>query len=270
MSAVKKVAYEVIERKLDNGRVRDCYKIMESLIEKHHPRLSDAAITLAWCYTWKPDKHGNVKLSDTKRASEVDRQLHSQDFVIILNDTAWNHSTFTDAQKIASMDHALCACDVSEDADGEVRVDENDRTVYTIRKPDIQEFSECFARHGVWNKDLEHMVGIVLQHEQEARDRPLLGSPLKKEEPKAEAAPEDNPKDEEEPAQDDSTIADHGPGSHVKLLVDIPGYNDRVNGLKQGLVLLAEPGSNGQAIVRALGGARVKLDPDQFEYLNKA
>lgn len=261
MSAVKKVPYKVIERKLDNGRIRDCYKIMESLIEKSHPRLRDAAIVLAWCYTWKPDKHGNVKLSDTKRAGEVDRQLHNYDFVIILNDTAWNHSTFTDAQKIASMDHALCACDVSEDADGEVRVDENDRTVFTIRKPDIQEFSECFARHGVWNKDLEHMVGIVLQHEQEARERPLLGSPLKQEEPKAEEA-----KPEAEAAEVKGT---HEPviGRKVRLTRDIGGYNDRVNGLRKGVVLDAEPGSNGLAKVRAGNGVIVTIEQDQFEYI---
>lgn len=259
MSAAKKVAYQVIPREAENGRVRDVYKLAEELIKKHHKRLEDASFSIAWCYTWKETKDGRLKLCDVKRASEVDRQLHEQDFVILLNDETWNHSTFTDEQRRALMDHALCMMDVSEDSDGEVRVDENDRIVYTKRQPDIVEFSECLQRNGIWTHELERAAAIIADE----AARPLLGSPMK---PKEEEEPAAEAKPEPEAAEVKGT---HEPviGRNVKLTKDIGGYNDRVNGLRKGVVLAAEPGSNGAAKVRAGNGVIVTLDPDQFEYI---
>lgn len=256
MSAAKKVAYKVIERKMENGRIRDVYKLAEELIGLHHKRLRDAHFVIAWCYTWKQDKHGKLKLCDVKRASEVDRQLHEQDFVIMLNDETWNHSDFTDEQRRALMDHALCMMDVSEDADGEIRVDENDRVVYTIRKPDIVEFTECVARNGIWTHELESFAGALAEH----KERPLLGSPLKKQEQAEEQRAE--PATAEVKGTHEPVI-----GSKVRLTRDIGGYNDRVNGLRKGVVLDAEPGSNGLAKVRAGNGVIVTIEPDQFEYI---
>lgn len=152
------------------GRVLAVYEIVESLVEKHHTHLADAAIAIAWRFGWKANADGRVTLGQVKKGSDLDRELHGFDFVILLNHEAVNGGTLKQPQLKALIDHELCHCQVSRDQNGGVKTDENGRTVYRIRKHDIEEFQEIVARHGLWKDELEAFVAAV----REKKDRPLL------------------------------------------------------------------------------------------------
>lgn len=276
MSATKKVAYAIVDRK-EGNRIREVYKLMEELRDAHHKHLAKATIAIAWCYTWKENKDGLLKIGDAKVAGEIERQLHKVDLIILLNDTTWNHSEFTAEQRRALMDECLCRLDISRDEEGQARLDENGRIVYVKRKPDMVGFSEVLARHGIWTAELERIAAII----QDDISRPLLGSPLKKEEPKAEA-PEDDDDDEDEEDEDeededeeleDSAGDDDGaethtePGTKLRLLRNISGYDNATDGLTKGKICEAAVESNGVAKVRTSAGRLVPLPAGSFEFV---
>jgi len=164
----KKVNVKLLERK-HAGQVTEPYRIMEEIIEAHHKHLIDAKIAIAWRFGWKANTDGHVTLGQAKKGSDLDREMHDHDFVILLNHEAWNGSLNPD-QKRALMDHELCHAEISKDQNGEPKIDENKRTVYRIRKHDIEEFREIVARHGCYKEDLEAFVAAA----NEDRARPLL------------------------------------------------------------------------------------------------
>lgn len=165
----KPVNVKILERE-HAGRTTTAYKILDDLIEDHHDHLTDAKIAIAWRFGWKPDVDGRLKLCSVKKGSDLDRELHQHDFVILLNHEAWNESRFSEDQMRALIDHALCRCEVSRDANGEPKIDENNRVVYRIRHPEIQEFREVIARHGLWTADLERFAQVI----RETKSRPLF------------------------------------------------------------------------------------------------
>lgn len=169
--ARKKVTVKVLQRK-HAGQVVGPYRIMESLIEKHHSHLKDAKIVIAWRFGWKADADGRTKLGQAKKGSDLDRELHDHDFVILLNHDRWNMANFTESQMEALLDHELCHCQVSKDANGEPKTDENGRVVYRMRGHDVEEFKEVFSRHGLWKGDLEFLADEIA----EKSSRPLLDS----------------------------------------------------------------------------------------------
>lgn len=102
----KKVNVKLIqESQTFNGR-----KIMAELIEKHHPHLRDAKIALAWMYNKKADVDGRLVLGRAKKGSDLDRDMHGYDFVILLNHEAWNAASFKPEQQAALIDHELTHC----------------------------------------------------------------------------------------------------------------------------------------------------------------
>jgi hypothetical protein len=281
MPAAKKVAYAIVERKGPNGRILEIYKMMEQLVADHHKHLKDAKIAIAWCYTWKEDKNGRLKIGDAKKASEIDRQLHGVDLIILINDTTWNHSTFTQEQRLALMDECLCRLDISRDEEGQPRLDENGKIVYVKTKPDMVGFTDVIRRHGIWTHDLERAAAAIA----ESTSRPLLGSPMRKQEDPVAEDPSDEEEDDEddseleedEDEEDESDVEDSAagdgahtpvpPGAKVRLLRNISGYDNGTDGLTKGKVIEAEAGSNGIATVRTNAGRLVPLPAGSFEYL---
>jgi len=154
MATKKKVLVRLIERDEDHGP--EPYRIMDELIAAHHGHLVDAKIALAWRMEWAEDKDGHLTLGQAKKGSDLDRELHDYDFVILLNHEAWNRAGFDEKQRAALVDHELCHCQVAiDDETGEPREDEYGRIVWRIRKHDIEEFKDVVARHGIWNHALE-------------------------------------------------------------------------------------------------------------------
>jgi len=159
----KPVNVELITRENENGELRQPYAILDELVAEHHPDLADARIALAWRDGWTEDADGRLRLGQTKKASDLDRDLHGFDFVILLNHEVWNRIAFTERQMRALLDHELCHCAVAKDKNGEVKMDERGRPVWRLRKHDIEEFAEVVARHGLWRHELEKFVAVAME-----------------------------------------------------------------------------------------------------------
>lgn len=172
-SLEKRIPYKLIPRKSTAGE--HLYEMLDDLVEKHHEELDHgkARIALAWALNWKPDADGVQKLGRCKKASDLDRELAEWDFVILLNQAWFEDAAVTEPQRLALLDHELCHADVRLDKNGERVVDERGRTVFRMRKHDIEEFSEVVRRHGIYKRDLEQFAAS-LAHGKGAKQLALL------------------------------------------------------------------------------------------------
>lgn len=180
----KKVTVKLLARK-HAGKVTEAYRIMEDLIVKHHAHLKDAKIAIAWRLGWNADCDGRLRLGQAKKGSDLDRELHKFDFVLLFNHEAWNKGQLKEDQKVALVDHELCHCEVSIDGDGEPKQDDEDRTVYRIRKHDIEEFLDVVNRHGCHTNDLSKVAQAGIRD----ADRPLLAAAEKNSKEKGKSKP---------------------------------------------------------------------------------
>lgn len=153
----KKVNAKIIKR-MHGGKETGPYTLMDELIDKHHHQVSDAKILLAWGYNWKPGIDGQVKLVKVMKGGDLDRDKNGFDcdFIIVLNADAW--PTLGEDRQPAVMDHGLCHCEVAKDRNGEVLEDDNHRTVYRLRRPDLVEFIDVVARHGQYTATIAKFV----------------------------------------------------------------------------------------------------------------
>jgi hypothetical protein len=156
---LKKVSYEFIDRQSEIGI--PMYELLDDLLVKHHKELIDARIALAWCTSWNADVDGRITLGKCKKASDLDRELASFDFVIMLSRDFWHSVRVTALQRMALLDHELMHATVALDAKGEPKLDERRRVVYRIRKHDIEEFGAIVARYGLYKRDLTWFVAQV-------------------------------------------------------------------------------------------------------------
>jgi hypothetical protein len=152
----KTVAYRLITRESEAGQAM--YQMLRGLLDDVHEDLQGAKIALAFNLSWKPDTDGRVTLGKCKKASELDRELHQFDFVIMLQQQFWENAEVTDAQRLALLDHELCHAAPKLDEDGEQVEDVNGRKVWRMVKHDIEEFSGVVKRHGTYKRDLEHFA----------------------------------------------------------------------------------------------------------------
>lgn len=146
----------------------DLYAMMQRLVGQHHPDIAEAQIGLAWNGAWSADVDGKMQLGKTKKASDLDRELHQFDFIILLNESAWRD--FNPEQRAALLDHELCHCAPDCDDDGEQKQDERGRFLWRVRKHDVEEFHDVVKRHGCWKSDLEQFAKDVASK----RQAPLL------------------------------------------------------------------------------------------------
>jgi hypothetical protein len=162
---LKKVNVKLIERK-------DAwpYKVIKSLIDEHHGHLAGAKIAVFWRFGWKANVDGNCRLGQVVKGGDILREASEFDFVLLLNHEALNQGSVPESKQVALMDHLLCHCEVSRDRNGEPVTDENKRTVYRMRNPDVREFKEIIKRRGAWTSDLHDF----LEAASEAAKRPLL------------------------------------------------------------------------------------------------
>ena len=153
----KRIAYTLLTPEGDDGAA--LYRLVSKLVTTHHRELIGANIALAWCRSWRADVDGRQRLGQCKRASDLDRECAPFDFVILLNQDFVTNPTVTDEQRLALLDHELMHATVKLDpTTHEPMTDEKGRTVYRLRKHDIEEFGDVVERHGLWKKDLEHFA----------------------------------------------------------------------------------------------------------------
>lgn len=163
MARQKKVSYTLIPRESEPGVTM--YAMLRSIVNRWHEDIRAARIALAWCTSWKSDVDGRLVLGKCRKASDLDRELHEFDFVILLNAEWWQHADVKDHQREALLDHEVSHAAPKLDEDGEQVEDERDRKVWRIRKHDIEEFSGVVERHGLYKRDLE-VFAVALRRRQ--------------------------------------------------------------------------------------------------------
>lgn len=163
MAELKKINFELIEP----GSAP--YEVLGQ-VRLYHGEISEAKIAIAWRENLKADKDGHLILGKCIKASDLQRELAEYDFVILLNREVWEDPEFTDAKKLALVDHELCHAAVAVDKDNVPRRDERGRLVWRTRRHDIEEFRAIVQRHGCYKKDLELFADALIKK----RKTPLL------------------------------------------------------------------------------------------------
>jgi hypothetical protein len=162
----KQPTYELVER--DSDPV--LYGMLDRLVADHHDELAQADIAIAWRFGWKPDPDGRLQLGQLRKASELDRQLHAHDFVMLLNWEVWDAANFSDEQKRALIDHELSHGALALDAEYEPKENAAGKKLYRMRKHDIEEFAAVVKRHGLWKHELQYFAQVAM----EAKALPLF------------------------------------------------------------------------------------------------
>ncbi len=253
--ARKTVTVKLLERE-HAGKVTTAYRLMEELIDAHHPRLEGSKIAIAWRFGKRSDADGRLWLGSMKKGSDLDRTMHGYDGVLTLNHEVWNSSDFSEAQMRALLDHELCHLDVMNDSNGDPKLDEEGRKVYRIRKHDVEEFTEIVARHGCWKDDLRRFA----EHAMDRKEKPLLPAIEK-------------PKPIDEELNGKATTNGHaatknGRPKRVRLLKPAEGFES--DGLSVGSEVDVAGWRKGLPMVKSEGGQPVTLREDQFEAVGAA
>lgn len=156
---LKRVSYRLITNDTEQGK--GMYALLRRIVDTHHEEVAQARIALAWCTSWKADADGVVTIGKCKKASELDRELAAYDFIILLSKAFWTDPSVSDHQREALLDHELCHAAVKVGVDGEPEVDERGRTLYRLRKHDLEEFAVVVERHGLYKRDLAKFAGAL-------------------------------------------------------------------------------------------------------------
>lgn len=155
----KKPNYVVIDEATQEGVA--VIKVVAKMVKAHHKHLMNAKIVPAWMLGKKPDKDGHVVLGRMRKCSELERELHGRDAILLLNQAYWR--TFSEAQREALVDHELCHLDQVLDADLEPAVDGHGKPKFRIRKHDLEEFRAVVERHGCYLADLKEFAQAALK-----------------------------------------------------------------------------------------------------------
>ncbi len=123
-----------------------------SLIPMYHPELAEARFKFVFVDKASM-KNGKPVRGKVRRITGVLEFLLEADFMMEVALDQWNE--LTDVQRKALVDHLLECCTGEEDeADGGTMK-------YSVREPDVQEFSAILRRHGAWNDDLAAFASVA-------------------------------------------------------------------------------------------------------------
>ena len=108
------------------------YEMLSAVMGKHHgARLCGehpCRIVLAVALKWTENADGQMRLGQCKKATDIDRQLHGYDFVIVLNtDLVSAAGNISDIRLEAVLDHELCHAAPALDQHGQARGKRLDR-----------------------------------------------------------------------------------------------------------------------------------------------
>ena len=135
----------------------DVMNTVRRLIADHHPHLALIEEEIAVVFKDKAtERHGLVIPGNTKKAPPLMKVLTDKKFdykfIVEIGANAWNE--FDDRQRVALLDHHLCAMKVEEDANsGEMKC--------SIRPPDFVGYKEEVERHGMWRPMDEDTLSII-------------------------------------------------------------------------------------------------------------
>jgi hypothetical protein len=133
------------------GNAENVESLAQRLIPKFHSELIDARIRYLFINEGSK-KGGRPVLGKVRKISGALEFLLDTDFLIEIALDSWND--LSEQQRAALVDHLLERCYGEEDEkSGEMK--------WTVREPDVQEFSSILQRHGVWNENLTGFVSIA-------------------------------------------------------------------------------------------------------------
>jgi hypothetical protein len=144
------------------GGADSVQEIAESLIPAYHPEIATARIEYVFV-SEASKKNGRPVLGKARRVSGVLEYLLEKDFMIEVALDCWNEAS--NHERTALVDHLLESCtgeeDDSENGTGEMK--------WSMRTPDVQEFTSILHRHGAWNETLQGMVDVAQRLNIESR-----------------------------------------------------------------------------------------------------
>jgi hypothetical protein len=124
---------------------KDVTDQVESLIMKHHHDLAPFTKEIAVLFREKASKSGGVAvLGRSKKSPPILNVLGDGDYKFIIELAADEWANLTDTQKVALLDHHLCACSVEQDKNGEDK--------FMITPPDFVGYRGELERHGIWRE----------------------------------------------------------------------------------------------------------------------
>jgi hypothetical protein len=154
-----KKTYDLITQDTKEGA--EIHDLVAATIKKYKKDLADAHVGAAWMIGRKPDRDGRIVLGRMKKTTELERQLHGLDAIVILNQAYWR--TFNKAQRSALVHHELCHLAPSMGADGiEQAIDGHGALRWRIVKHDLEEFREVVERHGCYLADIAAFGRAIL------------------------------------------------------------------------------------------------------------
>jgi len=121
----------------------DVKNTVRDLVAKYHPHLATIVDEIAVVFKEKATEVGDVVIpGKTAKASPLFAVLAETPwkFVITLAADAW--AALDDKQRLALLDHHLCACGAKEDKGGNMS--------FFVAPPDVAFYREEVERHGVW------------------------------------------------------------------------------------------------------------------------
>lgn len=135
----------------DYSSAESVQAVAQSLMATYHPELATARI--AYLFIDRvPKKGGRELYGKAVKVSGRWQELTELDFCIEVSLPKWQD--LTDDQKTALIDHLLERCSGEED-------EEDGSYKWSLREPDVQEFSTILQRHGIWNESLTGFVQVA-------------------------------------------------------------------------------------------------------------
>lgn len=123
---------------------KDIWEIVQDLISKHHPMLAMVDKEIAIIFKEKASKTGGqVVLGKSSRAPGVLKLLGKAEYKFIIEIAADEWKTLADNQRVALLDHLLCACKVEED-------EKTGEPKCSIAAPEVSFFWKELERNGDW------------------------------------------------------------------------------------------------------------------------
>lgn len=158
--------YDLIVPESKRGGTKEgteIYLVIAQAIEQYKDSTHRAGVFgAAWMIGQKKNRDGLLILGKMKRCSELEKQLHGYDGLVLLNQEAWR--TMTPEQRIALVHHELCHIEPVMDAEGDEQLyDGHGNLRWRVRKHDIEEFREVVEAHGLYKDDLRRFVGVAIK-----------------------------------------------------------------------------------------------------------
>ena len=132
----------------------DVKATLRHLIGNFHPDLALVLDEIAILFKDKGSKSGDVEvIGKTSKASPQLALLAERPYKFIITVSGEWWAEASDAQRIALLDHHLCACRSEEQEDGNIR--------YYVSPPDVGFYRDELERHGLW-RTTGQAVGVDL------------------------------------------------------------------------------------------------------------